>query len=322
MEEKIILAIVSACIILVVLLILSHVDVGKVDVVYLWVDSYDPERTLFERVYQIEQKETKFRFNENEEIRFSLRSIYAFLPWVHNIYVVVKDGQCPPFLNLNHPQIHLVNHSQILPEQDLPVFNSMAIEKYIHKIPNLQEKYIYFNDDFFVCAPCSKVDFFPNGLPAVNVHVKNYIIKNQNYSIPALPYTYSQLLEYNNIIGRELFHSKLNLSQPHTPSPCYKPWEYEFEHILNSSQYNNLSKFRTNHNLSINNHLRTFFYLTKRARRVYWDDGYVEVLGNSCQIKFPNSVFMCVNKVGDNCRHALKAKLNELFPEKCPYEKE
>jgi hypothetical protein len=66
---------------------------------------------------------------------------------------------------VNHPKLSLVNHADYIPSKLLPVFNSSLIEIYLHKIPNLAENFVYFNDDFFIINNITKERFFKNGLP-------------------------------------------------------------------------------------------------------------------------------------------------------------
>lgn len=49
------------------------------------------------------------RFQDNEELRYSLRSIEMFAPWVRNIYIVT-NGQLPNWLNLEHPRLKVITH--------------------------------------------------------------------------------------------------------------------------------------------------------------------------------------------------------------------
>ena len=56
----------------------------------------------------------------------------------------------------------------ILPAEALPTFNSHAIESALHKVPDLAEHFVYFNDDFFLGRPLRPEAFFsPAGLAAV-----------------------------------------------------------------------------------------------------------------------------------------------------------
>ena len=63
-------------------------------------------------------------------------------------------------------KVHLVDHSDIFANHGaaLPTFNSLAIETFLWNIAGLSDRFIYFNDDVFLTAPCQKSDFFsPSG---------------------------------------------------------------------------------------------------------------------------------------------------------------
>ena len=49
------------------------------------------------------------RFQDNEELRYSLRSVVRFAPWVRRIFIVT-NGQIPAWLNLDNPRVTLVTH--------------------------------------------------------------------------------------------------------------------------------------------------------------------------------------------------------------------
>jgi hypothetical protein len=144
-----------------------------IDVVYTWVDGMDPEMAAKRAAYHPPERvpgalsRGKSLYEDNDELRYSLRSLEQYAPWVRKIFIVV-DGQQPAWLRLDHEKIHLVDHREIIPAHCLPTFNSHVIEAYLHRIPGLAERYIYLNDDFFLAAPCEPGDFFtPNGLPYI-----------------------------------------------------------------------------------------------------------------------------------------------------------
>lgn len=111
------------------------------------------------------------RFADNGELRFSLRSVEKYIPWINNIFIIT-DGQIPEWLDLNNPKIKIVNHSDIIPSKYLPLFNSSAIEYYLDKIPDLSENFIYMNDDIFFNKPMSVENFFDkNGNPIINLRI-------------------------------------------------------------------------------------------------------------------------------------------------------
>jgi hypothetical protein len=104
------------------------------------------------------------RFHSRDELKYSLRSLALYAKYVRNIYIVT-DNQLPSWLNLQHPQIHVVDHKEIFPDLEvLPTFNAHAIETCLHHMPGLGERYLYLNDDFFFGHETAYTDFFtPDG---------------------------------------------------------------------------------------------------------------------------------------------------------------
>src|SRR6185437_2978941 len=105
------------------------------------------------------------RYVSRDELRYSLRSVAMYAGWVGRIFIVT-DQQMPPWLDTDHPQIEVVDHSAIFTDRSaLPVFNSHAIESQLHHIPGLSERYLYLNDDVFLGRPVEPELFFHgNGL--------------------------------------------------------------------------------------------------------------------------------------------------------------
>lgn len=102
----------------------------------------------------------KNRFNDKNELKYSLRSVEMYAPWIRNVFVVT-NGQVPGWLNLSHPRIRLVKHEDIFENKShLPTFNSAAIEVNLHHIKGLSNKFLYFNDDIFLAQPVKLDDFF------------------------------------------------------------------------------------------------------------------------------------------------------------------
>uniref|UniRef100_A0A8D3DI27 N-acetylglucosamine-1-phosphotransferase subunits alpha/beta n=1 Tax=Scophthalmus maximus TaxID=52904 RepID=A0A8D3DI27_SCOMX len=100
------------------------------------------------------------RFEDNEELRYSLRSVERHAPWVRHIFIVT-NGQIPSWLNLDNPRISVVTHQDIFRNHShLPTFSSPAIETHIHRIPGLSQKFIYLNDDVMFGKEVWPDDFY------------------------------------------------------------------------------------------------------------------------------------------------------------------
>ncbi|WP_159996834.1 stealth family protein [Roseomonas sp. 18066] len=146
-----------------------------IDVVYTWVDDQDDEwRNQKQRHEAVAGMvtagvaDTQGRFRNRDELRFSLRSIEMYAPFVRNIYIVTS-GQTPSWINRNNPRIRIVDHAEIFRDQGaLPTFNSHAIEAQLHRIEGLAEHFLYFNDDMMLGNLCTPADFFEaNGIARI-----------------------------------------------------------------------------------------------------------------------------------------------------------
>ena len=138
-----------------------------IDFVILWVDGNDPEWLKEKRKYQgiTENENTSDnRFRDWGILPYWFRSVEKFAPWVRKIHFVTW-GHIPEFLNVDAPKLNIVKHEDFIPKEYLPTFSSHAIEMNIHRIPNLAEHFVYFNDDMFMLRPFQKEDFFREGLP-------------------------------------------------------------------------------------------------------------------------------------------------------------
>lgn len=136
-----------------------------IDFVVLWVDSGDPEwKRLYSDFTGEASPEKGNRFRDFGMFKYWFRAVEKYAPWVNRIFVITF-GQVPDFLDVSNPKIRLVKHSDYMPADCLPSFSSCAIEMGIHRIEELSEHFVYFNDDMFLNAPVEPEDFFVDGLP-------------------------------------------------------------------------------------------------------------------------------------------------------------
>lgn len=140
-----------------------------IDFVVTWLDSSDPEwQKQFAKYKEEETGRTEnARFRNLDTLRYWFRAVEQYAPWVNKVYLVT-NGTFPKWINANHPKLVLVKHSDYIPEEFLPTFNSITIELFMHRIKGLSEHFVYFNDDFFLNAPTKPELFFRNGLPCDN----------------------------------------------------------------------------------------------------------------------------------------------------------
>lgn len=141
-----------------------------IDFVITWVDMNDPKwKQDFARTKGIidnsQNQLSEARFRDYGLLKYWFRGVEKFAPWVRNIHFVTC-GQKPEWLNTENPKLKLVSHADYIPEKFLPTFNSSTIELYLHRIPGIADRFVYFNDDFYLTSPTPESRFFgENGLP-------------------------------------------------------------------------------------------------------------------------------------------------------------
>ncbi|WP_179333105.1 Stealth CR1 domain-containing protein [Winogradskyella costae] len=147
----------------------------KIDAVILWVDGNDQQHKAkmlpyLEDKTKINTEKFRTRFDQVNEIKFTINSILKYAPYVRNIHIIT-DNQTPDFLKNSkdetYKKVAIVDHKVVFKgyEDFLPTFNCRPIETCLYRIPDLAEHFIYFNDDFFLINDTKPGDFFKDGLP-------------------------------------------------------------------------------------------------------------------------------------------------------------
>jgi len=230
-----------------------------IDVVFTWVDDSD---LMWRKKYQYYKSVTKVdslgsfatdtaRFSNHDEIKYSIKSIKQNIPWVRNIFIIT-DNQKPSWLK-SDDNIRVVDHKDIIDGKYLPTFNSHVIEAHLHKIPNLAENFIYFNDDVFVARPIPAGHFFKgNGISSLFLSQKSLIaMHKRGTSTPTL----SASQKASSIFKRD-FQIVIDTPLVHTYVPLRKSM-YEAAWNIYENEINSflLNRFRTNQDMN----LATFF---------------------------------------------------------------
>ena len=160
-----------------------------IDFVLLWVDGRDPAWQDRRRAYAGDS-EFPFRPSEYRDyglLRYWFRGVERFAPWVRRIHLVT-DGQLPEWLDTSCEKLNIVKHSDIMPEDILPVFNSSLIEVYLNRIPGLAEHFVYFNDDMYLTDRVSREYFFRQGKPCDILAFQPVVANAKN---PSMTYIYT-----------------------------------------------------------------------------------------------------------------------------------
>lgn len=162
-----------------------------IDVVITWVDGRDTVRNRLREEYRRRQDgidehaASPRRYVNHDELKYLLRGIDRYMPWVHRIHVVSSDQAPPAWLMPNEavgfgfgiatrdraagkPVLRWVNDRTMLEEEFFPTFNSHALEGAIQRLPDLAEHFVYFCDDMFITRAVQASSLFgPDGKPRI-----------------------------------------------------------------------------------------------------------------------------------------------------------
>ncbi|GAA1225266.1 stealth family protein [Rhodoglobus aureus] len=138
-----------------------------IDIVFSWVDGAELEwqKARAARMANFvvgEGDDSEARFRQLDELKYALRSVHLFAPWIRNIYIAT-DSPRPAWL-AEHPRVTLMRSEDFFANHDdLPTHNSHAVESQLHNIPGLSEHFLYSNDDMFFGRSVSPAAFFTPG---------------------------------------------------------------------------------------------------------------------------------------------------------------
>lgn len=208
-----------------------------VDIVYLWCDSSDSvwqekKNTELAKYKKPLDKDSigECRFIENDELKYSLRSLEKYAPWIRRVYIVT-DKQVPKWLDVNNPKVKIIDHTEILPPEALPTFNSSAIETAIHKIPDLSEHFLFANDDMFFGNYVDKEFFFTDDGEPIFRFGKRRILNKTYHAL----YGYMLSKAYNMVLKRfgkscaRYPHHNIDAYRKSDIEKCYQDFRDDFE---------------------------------------------------------------------------------------------
>lgn len=237
------------------------------DVVYLWVDGNDPlhqearRRALGHHVVS-ESVGGAHRFRSNDELKYSLRSLERFAPWVQRIFVVTSLGQQPSWLKVDDQRVHVVHDRDIFPNSiHLPTFNSCALERQLHRIPELKHPFLYLNDDMLLGRPVDPGEFiradgtFRCLVGDVTVESASNDEMTSETSLQVrmpevLQKTYVQSLFYSHALLSQRYGERPRRIPPHTPTLMHGRILQDFEGLWPQEvEMTSASKFRKPDNI-------------------------------------------------------------------------
>ena len=239
-----------------------------IDMVFSWVDGNDPEfrarRAAAMADYVVgEGDDADARIRQIDELKYALRSVHAFAPWVRRIFIAT-DSPVPEWL-APHPKITIVRTEDHFTDVSaLPVYNSHAVETQLHHIRGLAEHFLYSNDDMFFGRPLSPAMFFSPGGVTKFIEAQTRIglgVNNPERS------GFENAARVNRRLLLEKFGKIITRHLEHTAAPLRKSVLTELEREFPQDfARTEASRFRASTDISVTNSLYHYYALmTGRA---------------------------------------------------------
>ncbi|WP_199706422.1 stealth family protein [Amnibacterium setariae] len=234
-----------------------------IDMVFSWVDGTDKEwqRARARRMasYVVgEGDDAEARYRQIDELRYALRSVHTFLPWVRNIYIAT-DSKAPAWL-ADHPRVRIVRSEEFFRDPAvLPTHNSQAVEAQLHRIDGLSDHFIYSNDDMFIGRPLRPEVFFSPGGISRFIEADTRIGLGDND--PARS-GYENSARVNRRLLRERFGRVITRHLEHAATPIRKDVVAEMEEVFaDEFRATAASPFRAKDNISVTNSFYHYYAL-------------------------------------------------------------
>lgn len=327
---------------------------NPIDFVVTWVDDRDPVWRAKREQYtgkKITEGNEDARYRDWDTLKYWFRGVEKFAPWVRYVYFVTDD-QKPEWLNLEHPKLKWVKHTDFIPLEYLPTFHSKVIEWNFYRISNLAEQFVYFNDDVFLINETHPEDFFVNDLPCdlpranyiypsgfwTSVAFNNTVLLNRHFSLRACMqankrnWFKNQSLKAmfkNAFFGRKDLIPGMDYDHIHIPlkKSIFKTlWEKEYQSIHETCKH----RQRTKNDVSIRcvqcwQLFSGLFYPKKPIGKSFHtvsmsrDNEAIEYLSKQ------KGKVICLNDTENEKEFALHKQMiveqfEKIFPEKCSFE--
>lgn len=189
-----------------------------IDAIYTWVDGSWCGYDALLRQYAANRHDLNpNRYRDNVSImKYSLRSLERFAPWIRRVFVVTCRPQKPPWLDDRVASV--VHHDAFMPAGDLPTFNSFAIVSNLHRIEGLSRRFVYIEDDRLFGAPVRPSDLFDErGSPRVFLEWLAARDPSSRHDERLSPW--NRALAYSNLLLDERYRRRRRRTVRHTPLP-------------------------------------------------------------------------------------------------------
>ena len=285
------------------------------DIVITYVDGNDPVwKQDYEKYTNVPVMQKRFR--DWGTLKYLLRGIEVNMPFIRNVYLVVSHpSQVPDWAD--KANLKIVLHRDIIPEEFLPTFNCNPIEMHLHRIPGLDEEYLYFNDDMYPVDKCVPEDFFRGG-KAVIGYYRHMFASNM----------YKKICRNSDLLARRIADAKPScffMRPQHICSPMYRAMcEEAYSKAEEEIRRTSASRTRTEENLNqylfLNYQYLKGRLIPEKVSNKHISVAMTSVSGLWTAIMEPRGKMLCINDVhlSEERYQELRTIILEAFERKFP----
>ena len=270
-----------------------------------------------------------FRYFYNyDTIKYVLRGIDKFMPYIKNIFIIVSNiEQIPDYIDQS--KVNIILHKDFIPEQYLPTFQANTIEMFLYNIPGLDEEFIYFNDDTIPISPIQYDELFKDGLPCIHFEENHIPISALTHRIFNLSF-YEAMNTVRMLTNKQIDYNGVPLLPSHGPNPLLK-------------SVCNMAASMKRHNQLLRFYITTYRE-PKNLNQYYWSDILYfmdKYIPSKNLVKFTSTQeidnldikeiqeefkYICINDFGSDThpmsyiKKIVNEKLDIILPDKCKYE--
>ena len=314
------------------------IEKEPIDILIKYIDLRDPQLNR-KGIHQINKD------LDNEELRYSIRSILKNIPWVRKIYILMPNEKVRYFKELNEIKEKIV----YVKDKDLIGFDSSSslvfqFRYWKMKEFNMSDNFIAMDDDCYFGKPLKKTDFFyVDNKKVVPLIITSKFLKFNKEEVYNNIYYYKtnikkskkeqnfEQFQYSKHLTYSLIMQSLSKKELIVPKFTHNAIPTNINDIKEIYDLINESQFRKTTLYSYYRHIESLQFQTFILG--YTFNRYKKKIKNISHklIRFGNSLFsnynydlFCVNtnshENSELSSKIFKIVMEKLYPDKSPYE--
>ena len=314
------------------------IEKEPIDVLIKYIDLNDP-KLIRNDIHQIKKD------MDNEELRYSIRSILENIPWIRKIFILMPNEKVRYLKEPDEIKEKIV----YVKDKDLIGFDSSSslvfqFRYWKMKEFNISDNFLAMDDDYFIGKPLNKTDFFyvknKKVLPLItntkflklnkryvekNKYFYKMITKKSHKEQSNQDYKYSLFLTYSFIMNIFKKNSIFVPKFPHNTIPINVNEIKEIYDLIEKSKYNKTTLYSTYRHIKSLQFQTLYlgFTFIKYQKKVHSIPAKYISFKNSLFFKF-NFPLFCINtNAYQNSELSKKffiVVMEKSFPKPSPYE--